>query len=210
MPAFATIDPADSFDPANCAPADSSLADEPNRPHSPATISDATPIRNRAQFHWSQQRYLLENIKLADAKAGFVITLASASLSAFFTRGPGLAAPPTISTLLVGLLTGIGITALLAAIAFGAWSIKPRIGSRRVPSPISWTDIAQYPTLVAFQTDARTLTEEDTTEALAEQVFYLSHICHRKHLLIARGIVLAMAGGFCLILDLILYHLPTH
>ena len=189
LPAFTTDDPEDS-------------------PQSlPAPSVNGTPIRNRAQFAWTQQRYILENIKLADAKAGFVITLSSASLSAFFTRGPNLASPQAINNLVIAVLTALGVTSLLSAVGFGAWSIKPRIGSRHKPSPTSWTDIARYPNLASYQADSRTLTEEDATEALTEQVFYLSRICHRKHLLIARAIILAMVGGCALILDLAVLHL---
>jgi hypothetical protein len=189
LPAFTTDDPEDS-------------------PQTlPALAIDGTPIRNRAQFAWTQQRYILENIKLADAKAGFVITLASASLSAFFTRGPNIASPEVISNIIVAVLTALGVTSLISSIAFGAWSIKPRIGSRHKPAPTSWTDIARYPNLASYQADSRTLTEEDATEALTEQVFYMSRICHRKHLLISRAIILALVGGCALILDLIVLHL---
>ncbi len=191
MPAFATVDPS-----------------EPDLPD-PGPVPDATPIRNRAQFHWSQQRYLLENIKLADAKASFVVTIACAGISAFFSRPVSFATHTTPVTILLFTFATVGVLGMLGAIAFGSWSIKPRLAHHRAPSAVAWTDIALYPDLLSFQSASRALTEEEATEALGEQVFHLARICHRKHRLINSSILLALGGGLCLILDLVVVHLTA-
>lgn len=160
-------------------------------------------------FHWSQQRYALENIKLADAKASFVVTIASAGISAFFSRTVRFATHSTPITLLLFLLAALGVCGMLGAIAFGAWAIKPRLTRTHILSPVAWIDIAQYPSLEAFQTASRTLTEAQATDALCDQVFFLAKICDRKHRLIRASLLLAMGGGFCLILDLIVVHLTA-
>ncbi len=195
MPAFTTVDPSYVLDSAG-----SSLPNE---------AATSLPIRNRAQFHWSQQRYLLENIKLADAKASFVVTIACAGISAFFSRPVSFTAHAFPITLMLLLLATFGVCGMLGAIGFGAWSIKPRLSQHRIPSAFAWTDIANYPDLYAFQAASRILTEDEATEALAEQVYHLSRICHRKHRLINSSILLAMGGGLCLILDLIVVHLTS-
>ncbi len=107
------------------------------------------------------------------------------------------------------MLTIVGVAALLAAIGYGAWSIKPRIGVGATPSPVSWTHIASYRTLEAFQTASRDLTEQHAEEALAEQVFHLARICHRKHLLISRSILLSVSGASVIVVDLLVGHLAV-
>ncbi len=169
------------------------------------------PLPDRERFLWTQQRYILENIKLADTKAGFVITLACAALSTLLTRGHGLTTHSggAAVTELTRLLAAAGVGGMLAAVGYGAWSIKPRIGASHKPSPVSWTHIAEFPTLEGFQQASRALTVDAANDGLGEQVFHLSRICHRKHLLISRAVVLAAGGGFCLAADLLLIHMAA-
>jgi hypothetical protein len=163
---------------------------------------------DRGKFLWNQQRYLIENIKMSDTKAGFVMTLAAALLSASFSPG-GRASLHLAQSgggpkgLAGAVFAGAGICSLVGAVLASAWSIKPRIRSHNNPSPVSWVNVAQYPDAASFCEASRALTEETSEEYLAEQVFYMSCICVTKHRLVAKGILAALCGGLLLAISTI-------
>jgi hypothetical protein len=160
------------------------------------------PIVDRTRFLWNQQRYLLENIKLADTKAGFIMTISAAVLSASLSPGGRLSFHLTkLSTprSYVGtILFILGLTGLIASTLFSAWSIKPRLRSSVAPSPVSWVNIARYKGVHHFLQANRAMTEETAADLLCEQVYFMSRICVQKHRLISTSILLALIGGFLL------------
>ena len=167
-------------------------------------------LTNRVHFLWNQQRYLLENIKLADTKAGFVMTFAAALLSAGLSPGGrislNLSRMTTTPRGIVGAgFAVLGVCGLIAAALYGAWSIKPRIRANSRPSPVSWVNVARYPTLGEFQEASRRLTTESAEDFLAEQLYFMSCICVKKHHLVSTAITLALCGGFCLALSIALH-----
>ncbi len=162
------------------------------------TTSNA--IVDRTKFLWNQQRYLLENIKLADTKAGFVMTISAAVLSASLSPSGRLSfhlsklsgAKSYIGTSLF--IAGIAV--LISSTLFSAWSIKPRLRGNAHPSPVSWVNIARYDGVESFRSANRAMTESAAADLLSEQVYWMSRICVQKHHLISTSITLALTGGF--------------
>ena len=152
------------------------------------------------RFLWNQQRYLLENIKLADTKAGFIMTISAAVLSASLTPGSRLAfhfsSLSTPRSYLGAALFVAGITGLIASTLFSAWSIKPRLRSIAQPSPVSWVNVARYKSVHSFRDASRSMTDELAAELLAEQMYFMSRVCVQKHHLVSTSILLALIGGF--------------
>ena len=160
---------------------------------------DPNAIVDRTKFLWNQQRYLLENIKLADTKAGFVLTISAAVLSASLSPGGRLSFHLSkLSSPLsyIGTIIFIaGIATLIASTLFSAWSIKPRLRSSAKPSPVSWVNVARYDGVETFRNANRLMTESVAADLLSEQVYWMSRICVQKHHLISTSITLALTGG---------------
>ncbi len=170
-------------------------------------VEETMPSRpfERAKFLWNQQRYLLENIKLSDTKAGFVMTFAGAVLSAAGAKLALHLGDWTSWHAVARDVTAIaGGISQIAAVLSSAWSIKPRIFRDNQPSPVSWVNVAQYPDPFSFREANRGLDDETSADLLADQVYYMARICVTKHRLVARSIVLALCGGVLLGLSLIL------
>jgi Family of unknown function (DUF5706) len=168
------------------------------------------PSVDRLEFLWNQQRYIFENIRLADAKASFVLTISAALLSASLSPTARislhLSSAMTIRNLGALIVTVVGFGCLVSSVLYSVWSIKPRLRSESETqaSPVSWVNVARYADLQRFREANRTLTEESGADDLCGQVFYMSCICVRKHHLISTAIILAVAGGFCIGLALAL------
>ena len=166
------------------------------------TIYEVSPgeIIDRTKFLWNQQRYLLENIKLADTKAGFIMTISAAVLSASLSPGGRLSFHlsklSSARSYFGTVLFVVGLVALIASTLFSAWSIKPRLRSSVQASPVSWVNLARYKTPNAFRDANRTMTEGHAADLLCEQVYFMSRICVQKHHLISTSILLALTGGF--------------
>ena len=154
---------------------------------------------DRTKFLWNQQRYLLENIKLADTKAGFVLTISAAVLSASLSPGGRLSFHlsklSSLQSYVGTILFILGIAALIASTLFSAWSIKPRLRSSAQPSPVSWVNIARYKDVESFREVNRSMSESTAADLLCEQVYWMSRICVQKHHLISTSISLALVGG---------------
>ena len=157
-------------------------------------------IIDRTKFLWNQQRYLLENIKLADTKAGFIMTISAAVLSASLSPGGRLSFHlsklSSVRSYFGTAFFVVGLLALIASTLFSAWSIKPRLRSSAPASPVSWVNLARYKTPSAFRDANRTMTEGRAADLLCEQVYFMSRICVQKHHLISTSILLALSGGF--------------
>jgi hypothetical protein len=154
---------------------------------------------DRTKFLWNQQRYLLENIKLSDTKAGFVMTISAAILSASLSPGGRISFHlARLGTVRSYIGTGffiLGIAVLIASTIFSAWSIKPRLRSSVHASPVSWVNVARYKNVAAFRDANHSLTEADAADLLCEQVYYMARVCVQKHRLVSTSILLALSGG---------------
>jgi hypothetical protein len=164
------------------------------------SVISAENIIDRTAFLWNQQRYLLENIKLADSKAGFVLTISAAVLSASLSPGGRFAFHfsrlESVQSYIGTALFLAGIGTLIAATLFSAWSIKPRLRSHVKASPASWVNVAKYKDPESFRDVNRRLSESEAADLLCDQVYWMSRICVQKHMLIATSITLALVGGF--------------
>lgn len=162
-------------------------------------VPTADAVIDRTKFLWNQQRYLLENIKLADTKAGFVLTISAAVLSASLSPGGRLAFHLSKLDSVRGYVaTGlfvVGIATLVTALLFSAWSIKPRLRSHVKPSPVSWVNVAKYKTPEEFRQVNREVTEQQAADLLCDQVYWMARICVQKHMLISTSIWMALTGG---------------
>jgi hypothetical protein len=170
-----------------------------------ATADDTQSERNK--FLWNQQRYTLENIKLADSKAGFVLTIAAALLSTNLLPSGHLYVHFVHATsglrLFVDIIDIAGIICLVAAVLLSAWCIAPRIHSHGVASPVSWVNIARYPTPESFRSVNASMSSTMAADYLCEQVYFMSVICVRKHHLVSQAILCAATGACCIAIALI-------
>jgi hypothetical protein len=163
--------------------------------------------RNRSGFLWNQQRYILENIKLADTKAGFVLTISAALMTSSLSPAGHLAVRwaqgGTSLGLLVEVADRLGLVLLAAAVLMSVWTIAPRLRSHNSASPVSWVNVAQYADAGGFRVANQAMSAEMAADYLCEQVFYMSRICVRKHRLVTQALVLAVAGAGCIAVALI-------
>ncbi len=163
---------------------------------------------DRSKFLWNQQRYILENIKLADTKAGFVLTISAALLGTNLLPSGHLQVhlvrATTARSVALDGVDVLGIALLLGAVLVSAWSIAPRLRSSGTASPVSWVNVARYPDAESFREANRTMSVGMAADYLCEQVFYMARICARKHWLVRLSILMAAAGACCVAVALIL------
>lgn len=193
---------------ADATPEDRSLRHTEAPASGPTGAAADDPAFDRVTFLWNQQRYILENIKLADTKAGFVMTFAAALLSAGLSPGGRVSLNLAHHASAAHGIAGPGlavaaICALAASALCSAWSIKPRLFSKGKPSPVSWVSVARYPNVESFVQVSSTLDRETSAHYLSEQVYYMSCICLTKHGLISRSILFSLLGGISMAMSII-------
>jgi hypothetical protein len=64
--------------------------------------------------------------------------------------------------------------------------------------PMSWVDIANYQDADAFERAHRSLGPEELGSMLAQQIYYLSKICKRKHLFVGISLLFCLLGAVLL------------
>lgn len=135
---------------------------------------------------------LLQNVTLADRKAGILFTLVSAALLFLFTRVPGSLASPA------GALWMVVVVLLIAAAALAFTVIFPR-KRRRAESVLFWGGVAEWPDAEAYIGAVSGMERERIARAKLEYCYDLAHICTRKFWLL-RCAMMATAVGLVLFL----------
>ncbi len=135
---------------------------------------------------------LLQNVTLADRKAGILFTLVSAALLFLFTRMPGVLS----SAAGVLWLVVVALLVLAASLAFSV--IFPR-QRRHSENMLFWGGVADWPNQKAYIQAVANMESECITEAKLEYCYNLARICKRKFWLL-RCAMMATAVGLVLFL----------
>ena len=135
---------------------------------------------------------LLQNITLADRKAGILFTLVSAALLFLFTR-----VPEVIFSAAGGLwLVVVTLLVLAASLAFSVIFPRQRRHSENV---LFWGGVADWPDRNAYIQAVASMESERITQAKLEYCYDLARICRRKFRLL-RYAMMATAIGLVLFL----------
>lgn len=149
----------------------------------------AAPVRGGGQDRLAHfvQGALIQNISMADHKAGILFTLVSAALLFLFTRIP--ATPAGIAGLFWVLVVVLLVTA--AGCAFTA--IFPHV-SRQGDPLLFWGAIAEQPDRAAYVSEACAADNSELSRRKLAYCHDLARICARKYLLLRVAMASAAAG----------------
>jgi len=144
-----------------------------------STLADATSTRT--EFSYAVHKYVRDNIQLADQKAIFFFTGATALLAFLFKNG---SSNYWIKPLMQWNV--MDITACLAMAGLGAGALLaisvvwPRLpGSRR--GFIFWEAIAEYETAREYSNDLAGLSAATLSQCVSDHCYDLSKICRTKY-----------------------------
>lgn len=174
-------------------------ATEPGQVSAESSRSVGVDVLPHAQGHleflWHSHAYVNEYIRFADAKAAFIVTLASGALAAFWSVGVldiRLASPSQWG--LVASLGGLASALLILSICLAGWAVKGRTPTV-TGSGISWVEIArgsadELASLIESSSDV------DLSKRLAAHVFELSSVCQQKYQVVECALWAVFSGGF--------------
>ena len=150
-----------------------------------------------SEFLWNVHSYTNEYIRFADAKAGVVITLASALIGALFTADLHHAFMrfPVPQWRFTGWGACLAFLSLVAAIAASGWAVRPRLWTKQKPGVIFWESIVAHRSSDAFWGNLRLTDDLARTEHVARHIYDLGGVCRAKYRLAAIGLWLAILGG---------------
>ena len=163
----------------------------------------------RSKFLWNQQRYALENIKLAGLQGGIRSDHFRSSFEHQFCCPQAilyvhLTHATSGSKLFVDVFDIAGVICLISALLLSAWCIAPRNPERRRGfARLLGGALHAIPDPDAFRRENSVMSQAMATDYLCEQVYYMSVICVRKHHLVARAIICAGIGACCIAIALI-------
>ena len=165
------------------------------------------PLEKRIEFLWKQHDYISDFIKFADAKAGFIATVAIAVLGAMYSAHSGFSVTtPAHNHEIVNsrIMAAVSITFFVGSILTAAWSIKPRQVTGKTTGQISWVDIANYESAEDFDRAHSEQGAQSLASGLSVQVYKMATICKRKHHLVAWSLIFALIGAISLFVDFML------
>jgi hypothetical protein len=164
------------------------------RPAKPASASGKGDL----DFLWNVSKLVTEDTRLADAKAGTIIVLASSLVAALYS-----------TRLHVVMLSKWpwqwGVLQGLAAIAFGllgagvflaVWAIKPRLWAAHSKGFIYWKSIRGFDSAAEFWRAFRELDDESLVDHLAQRLYLLAGVCERKYFFVALSMWASFVGAF--------------
>jgi hypothetical protein len=152
-----------------------------SQPSQPRESAPADVTSARTDFSNAVHKYVRENIQLADQKATFFFTGATALLAFLFKNA-------TSSYWLKPLMQWnvLDITAFIAMAGLGAGALLaisvvwPRLpGSRR--GYIFWEAIAEFETAREYSDDLASLTASTLSQCVSQHCYDLSQICRTKY-----------------------------
>ena len=161
-------------------------------PAAEATEADV-PSAEHEKFADFLHGAIMQNINLADRKAGIIFTLVSAATLFLFQRAPAMIAGLQAGTDLRGALWWVIVVLLIAAAVCAFFVIFPRI-RRRGPGAVFWGDIAAYSDEAAFVADVTGMSGREVARAKLTQCYDLSAICRAKYRMLRLSMALTAAG----------------
>jgi hypothetical protein len=172
----------------------------------PTQVSSSVPPHDdgderRSEFGWKTHGYLGEHIRFADTKAAIAIAWTSAFVGFLFTSEVHHFFTWSHFSREIDLkCTALAITSLLAFLLLAAGficaalTVRPRLGTKQPVGFIYWQSILAHEKNDAF---AKALSSEPMASLdrhVAEHVFDLAGICHRKYFWLTLSIWFALSG----------------
>lgn len=164
---------------------------QPAAPTSPAASGDAEA---RERFAEAVHQYVREYIRLADQKASFLFTGATALL-AFLYKNQVSARwlKPLMQWNILDTVAFVAMTALALGVLLALLVVVPRTsGSRR--GFLFWEAIAEYDTGRQYSDEVRLLSAATLSQVKAEHCFDLARLCRTKYKILRTAIWTGAVG----------------
>ncbi len=189
----------------------------PNEAQSPGQApvdTEKTDIGETADFLWNTHQYLNEYIRFSDAKAGVVIVFASGIIAAMYSAQLHVAVFSTwpADWRWLEWTSAAGFALLATAVLLSVWAIRPRLTNKQPKGFIFWDSIRGFSSAADFRRAFQTQNKSGMAGHLAEHLFTLAGVSHRKYFWVSLSIWAtlfgAAAGGTAIVLKDVLAKLP--
>jgi hypothetical protein len=149
------------------------------------------------EYLWHVNQYLNEHIRFSDTKAGSVIVLAGAMLSLLYGAGVQrtFAGHSFGEWTLSSAGAALAFLALSLSVLISAWSMRPRIVKVYATGYIFWDSVLAHGSADAFVRSLNTQSRKQLLDHLAAQIYYVSLVCNRKFVWVARSIQFCLLGA---------------
>lgn len=173
---------------------------QPTSPASAALLDDAEA---RERFTESVHQYVREYIRLADQKAAFLFTGATALLAFLYKNGVSARwLKPVMQWNILDTVTFVAMTALALGVLLALLVVIPRTsGSKR--GYLFWEAIAEYDTGRQYSDDVRLLSSATLVQVKAEHCFDLARVCRQKYKMLRAAVwagAIGLAASLCVFL----------
>lgn len=164
---------------------------QPAPPASPTTTGDAEA---RESFAEATHQYIREYIRLADQKASFLFTAATALLAFLYKNEVSVKwLKPVMQWNILDMVAFVAMTALTLGVLFALWVVIPRTaGSRR--GFLFWEAIAEYDNGRQYSDELRSLSAATLCQIKAEHCFDLARVCRTKYRILRAAIWTGAVG----------------
>jgi hypothetical protein len=164
---------------------------QPAAPTSTASPGDADA---RERFAESVHQYVREYIRLADQKAAFLFTGATALLAFLYKNGVSARwLKPVMQWNILDTVTFVAMTTLALGVLLALLVVIPRTsGSRR--GFLFWEAVAEYDTGRQYSDEVRLLSSATLFQVKAEHCFDLARVCRQKYRMLRAAIWAGAVG----------------
>ncbi|HEX8903844.1 MAG TPA: Pycsar system effector family protein [Longimicrobiaceae bacterium] len=148
-------------------------------------------------YLWGVNAYINDHVRFSDTKAGSVIVLAGAVLSLLYGGGlqRSFAGRPFAEWTVTSVAALLAFLALGGSVVTAAWSIRPRLVRVHQSGFIFWESVLAHGSADAFVRALNGQSRQELLDHLATQIYYVSLVCSRKFLWVARSIQLCLVGA---------------
>ena len=166
---------------------------EPEQPTPLGTVGQ-NDLEMRARFAEETHQYIREFIRLADQKATFLFTGATALLAFLYKNGISRRwLKPVMLWNILDMSGFVAMMALSLGALFSVWVIKPRLaGSRR--GYLFWGAISEHSSAREYADDLSTLSAATLARVKAEHCFELAKVASSKYNILRIALWLCAAG----------------
>jgi uncharacterized integral membrane protein len=184
--------------------------DEAQSPGQDPVDTKGADIGEASEFLWNTHQYLNEYIRFSDAKAGVVIVFASGIIAAMYSVQLHVA---VFSAWPAGWrwlewAAAAGFALLAAAVILSVWAIRPRLTNSQRQGFIFWDSIRGFSSAADFRRALLTQNSTGMAEHLAEHLFTLAGVSHRKYFCVSLSIWAALLGATAGAAAIVLKDLP--
>ena len=165
-----------------------------DQPSTATSVGSGGTVEHRAKFSESAHQYIREYIRLADQKATFFFTGATALLAFLYNKGVSERwLKPVMTWNILDTIAFFAMTALALGAFLSLLVVIPRRpGSRR--GYLFWEAIAEYENGRQYADELATLTPATLAQIKAEHCFDLSRVCRMKYRMLRVALWIGAVG----------------